>query len=50
MKSLSFLMMPALIGLLAGVAHGIVSHRADLPVDLGEQVRQIVAGKDIAWR
>ena len=43
-------MMPAFVGLLAGVAHGIITHHAGLPVDLGEQVHQIVAGKDVSLR
>ncbi len=48
MKSLSFLIMPAFVGLLAGVAHGIITHRAGLPLDLTEQVHQVVAGKDVS--
>lgn len=48
MKSFSFLMMPAFVGLLAGIAHGIITHRAGLPLDLTEQVHQAVAGKDVS--
>ncbi len=39
MGSSSFsLLTPALIGLMAGVGHGILSHHLDLPVSLGEQL------------
>ncbi|MEM1281180.1 MAG: hypothetical protein AAF827_01380 [Cyanobacteria bacterium P01_D01_bin.6] len=48
MKSFDFLILPAFAGLLAGVAHGIVAHRADLPVGLAEQVHQIVADKNVS--
>ncbi|MGD1854491.1 MAG: hypothetical protein ACFB2W_09580 [Leptolyngbyaceae cyanobacterium] len=30
--------MPAFIGLTAGVAHGIISHQANLPMSLTEQL------------
>ncbi len=50
MKSFGFLVLPAFVGLLAGVAHGVVTHRAGLPVDLAEQVQHVVAGKDTAWQ
>ncbi len=36
------LFLPALVGLVAGMAHGVVSHRAELPVSLTEQLGQVV--------
>ncbi|MGF1521715.1 MAG: hypothetical protein ACFBSF_05275 [Leptolyngbyaceae cyanobacterium] len=38
MKSFSFLVTPALLGLVAGIAHGIISHHADLPLALTDQL------------
>ncbi len=38
MNSLASLVLPAFIGLLAGMGHGWVSHEADLPVSLAEQL------------
>jgi hypothetical protein len=35
-------MLPALIGLIAGIAHGVVSHQAGLPLGLVEQMYQLV--------
>ena len=37
MNNLSFFLGPALLGLVAGISHGIVSHYADLPLALTEQ-------------
>lgn len=37
MSSLNALIMPALLGLLAGVSHGILTHHAGLPHSLAEQ-------------
>lgn len=42
MKPFAFLVTPALLGLIAGVAHGIVSHQANLPLSLAEQLQQAV--------
>ncbi|MEO0987127.1 MAG: hypothetical protein AAFY20_16470 [Cyanobacteria bacterium J06639_14] len=39
MKSFSFLIAPAMLGLIAGIAHGIISHQADLPLALTDQLR-----------
>ena len=50
MKSFGFLLLPALTGLLAGVAHGVIAHHADLPIGLAEQVQHVVAGKNTAWQ
>ncbi|MGB2927013.1 MAG: hypothetical protein WBB82_17070 [Limnothrix sp.] len=38
MNNLSAIALPALLGLLAGVGHGVVSHQADLPFSLAEQI------------
>ncbi|MEO1297306.1 MAG: hypothetical protein AAFW75_16265 [Cyanobacteria bacterium J06636_16] len=38
MKSCTFLIAPALLGLFAGIVHGIVSHYADLPLALTDQL------------
>ncbi|MGD1953066.1 MAG: hypothetical protein ACFB14_25990 [Leptolyngbyaceae cyanobacterium] len=38
MDNLKSLVLPAFLGLAAGVAHGILSHQADLPMSLTEQL------------
>ncbi|MEO1791156.1 MAG: hypothetical protein AAFR25_02900 [Cyanobacteria bacterium J06629_19] len=38
MNQLASLFLPAALGLVAGMAHGVVSHAMDLPMSLGEQV------------
>ncbi|MGD1860303.1 MAG: hypothetical protein ACFB0E_10070 [Leptolyngbyaceae cyanobacterium] len=40
--------MPALAGLIAGVAHGIISHRANLPLGLVEQLGQVVESEHVS--
>ena len=40
MNSFASLLMPSLIGLFAGITHGLVSHELNLPVSLPEQVAQ----------
>ncbi|MEL6137894.1 MAG: hypothetical protein AAFR42_10850 [Cyanobacteria bacterium J06628_6] len=40
MLQLRDLLLPAAIGLIAGVGHGIMSHQADLPLSLVDQVVQ----------
>ncbi len=42
MNNLVSLLLPAVIGLLAGVGHGITSHHQDLPFSLTEQIVQSV--------
>ena len=37
MNNFSFLILPALLGLIAGAGHGVVAHYADLPMSLGDQ-------------
>ncbi|WP_346290120.1 hypothetical protein [Sphaerothrix gracilis] len=36
------LVLPALVGLLAGVGHGVMSHQADLPLSLSQQMVSIL--------
>ena len=38
MNNLASLFFPALIGLLAGIGHGVTSHHQDLPFSLTEQL------------
>lgn len=38
MKNFASLALPAILGLITGVGHGIISHNADLPVSLTKQV------------
>lgn len=40
MSNLASLVLPAMIGLLAGIGHGVTSHQQDLPFSLTEQVLQ----------
>ncbi len=42
MNQFASLFLPAVLGLLTGVAHGISSHYQDLPFSLTEQVLQSV--------
>lgn len=38
MKNLTSLVLPAVIGLITGIGHGITSHHLDLPFSLTEQI------------
>ncbi len=38
MNYLASLAIPAALGLIAGLAHGVVSHATDLPIPLSEQI------------
>ena len=40
MNSLTSLVFPAVLGLIAGVGHGIISHQAGFPLSLTEQFLQ----------
>lgn len=44
MNNLVALILPAFLGLVAGVSHGVVSHYSDLPMSLGEQITQPLEG------
>ncbi|MEM9005012.1 MAG: hypothetical protein AAGE59_16000 [Cyanobacteria bacterium P01_F01_bin.86] len=46
MKSFSFLIAPAMLGLIAGIAHGIISHQADLPLALTDQLRYSLSSEE----
>ena len=43
MNSLPSFLLPAVLGLVAGVSHGVFSHQANLPVSLGEQLLSAVS-------
>ncbi len=47
MNSVASLILPAIIGLLAGVGHGVTSHQQDLPFSLTEQVLQSMSGDSL---
>ncbi|MEM7062971.1 MAG: hypothetical protein AAF572_07400 [Cyanobacteria bacterium P01_B01_bin.77] len=40
MDNLKSLILPAFLGLTAGVAHGVISHQAGLPMSLTDQLIQ----------
>ena len=40
MNNLASLVLPAFLGLIAGIGHGITSHYQELPFSLSEQVLQ----------
>ena len=48
MNNVASLILPAIIGLLAGVGHGVTSHQQDLPFSLTEQVLQSMKA-DSSW-
>jgi hypothetical protein len=41
MQYIASLILPAALGLLAGLGHGFISHQAHLPMSLGDQVAQL---------
>jgi hypothetical protein len=41
MQHIASLVLPAVIGLLAGLGHGFIAHQAHLPMALGDQVAQL---------
>ncbi len=50
MNNLKSLILPAFLGLTAGVAHGIISHQVGLPMSLTEQlVRPLVASETVGY-
>ena len=44
MKNLTSFILPSIIGLVAGIGHGITSHQQELPFSLAEQVVESVQG------
>lgn len=45
MKGWSSLIISSILGLAAGIGHGVVSHHQDLPFSLSEQVTESINGK-----
>lgn len=43
MNRLASLVLPAALGLIAGISHGVVAHSMDLPMSLSEQLLQPLA-------
>lgn len=48
MKAFDFLILPSLIGLIAGIAHGVVTHEAGLPLGLVEQMQQAIEREHVS--
>ncbi len=48
MNNVASLILPAIIGLLAGIGHGVTSHQQDLPFSLTEQVLESM-NADSTW-
>ena len=46
MKDWASFIIPSILGLVAGIGHGVVSHHQDLPFSLSEQVIESISGKD----
>ena len=44
MKNLVLYILPSVLGLVAGIGHGVTSHQQDLPFSLSEQVIESVRG------
>ena len=44
MNNLVALILPAALGLIAGISHGVVSHQANLPMSLSDQITQPLSG------
>ena len=42
MKNLAALILPSVLGLVAGIGHGVTSHNQDLPFSLADQVIESV--------
>ena len=50
MNNLKSLILPAFLGLTAGMAHGIISHQAGLPMSLTEQfIKPFVAPQTVSY-
>jgi hypothetical protein len=41
MNHVASLVLPAVLGLFAGLGHGYIAHQAHLPMSLGDQVAQL---------
>lgn len=46
MNSFAALVLPAVLGLVAGIGHGFVSHYADLPMSLSDQIMRPMQSGD----
>ena len=42
MNSLTSLILPSVFGLIAGISHGVISHHAELPLSLSDQLLQTI--------
>ena len=50
MDNLKTLILPAFLGLTAGVAHGVISHQVGLPMSLAEQfMRPFTAAETVSY-
>lgn len=45
MKNLASFLLPSILGLVAGIGHGVTSHNQDLPFSLADQVVESVSGQ-----
>lgn len=45
MKTLASYLLPSILGLVAGIGHGITSHNQHLPFSLADQVIESVTGQ-----
>ena len=48
MRNLASFLLPSILGLVAGIGHGITSHNQDLPFSLADQVLESVAGQQFS--
>ncbi len=47
MNSFTPVLLSALLGLLAGVSHGVVAHQVNLPISLADQFLQPIQGSSV---
>lgn len=50
MNNWTYFIFPALLGLIAGVGHGVICHNQELPLSLTEQFLQsVVSEESVYW-